>query len=171
MVEKKLHTREFQLKGIGRMQNLADALSLKYIKLVIPKYSYWLYAILIFTSKLRDSPSKITPPSNNITSPSKIEISDSPPPQQRLFWNFLSPITQTGGRCMPWVIKMVCTKNFVQDKWAILGPKMAHPRNSGSTVKVFLKLCRMKGANRYMKILLAFFEKKIHLGQFDLCSI
>ena len=80
MVEKKLHTQEFQLKGIGRMQNLADALSLKYIKLVIPKYSYWLYPILIFTLKLRDFPSKITPPPNNITSPSKIKISDSPPP-------------------------------------------------------------------------------------------
>ena len=56
MDEKKLHTREFQLKGIGRIQNLADALSLKYIKL-FQKYSlYWFYAVLIFTSNLRDSP-------------------------------------------------------------------------------------------------------------------
>ena len=37
MDEKKLHPREVKLKGIGRIQNLADALSLKYIKLVIPK--------------------------------------------------------------------------------------------------------------------------------------
>ena len=37
MDEKKRHTREFQLKGLGRMQNLADVLSLKYIKLVTPK--------------------------------------------------------------------------------------------------------------------------------------
>ena len=56
MDEKKLQTREFQLKGIGRIQNLADALSLKYIKL-FQKYSlYWFYAVLIFTSNLRDSP-------------------------------------------------------------------------------------------------------------------
>ena len=44
-------------------------------------------------------------------------------------------------------------KKFVQDKWAILGPKMAHPHNSGSALRIFLKFCRMKGANRYMKIL------------------
>ena len=37
MDEKKLDTWEFQLEGINRIQNLADALSLKYIKLVIPK--------------------------------------------------------------------------------------------------------------------------------------
>ena len=53
-------------------------------------------------------------------------------------------------------------KNFVQDKWAILGPKMAHPHNSGLALRIFLKFCWMKGANRYMKILLAVFrEKKI----------
>ena len=40
MVDKKVHTRKFQLKGIGRIQSLADALSLKYIKLVIPKMLY-----------------------------------------------------------------------------------------------------------------------------------
>ena len=33
---------------------------------------------------------------------------------------------------------MVSTeKNFVQDKWAILGPKMAHPHNSGSALRSF----------------------------------
>ena len=40
MDEKKVHTREFQLKGSRRIQSLADALSLKYIKLVIPKKLY-----------------------------------------------------------------------------------------------------------------------------------
>ena len=40
MVDEKVHTRKFQLKGIGRIQSLADALSLKYIKLVIPKMLY-----------------------------------------------------------------------------------------------------------------------------------
>ena len=44
------------------------------------------------------------------------------------------------------VIIMVCTKkNFVQDKWAILGPKMAHPHNSESAVRIFIEFCRMKG--------------------------
>ena len=53
-------------------------------------------------------------------------------------------------------------KSFVQDKWAILDPKMAHPRNSGSALRIFLKFCRMKGADRYMKILLVAFQEKIH---------
>ena len=46
------------------------------------KYSLnWFYAVLIFTSKLRDPP-----PQQNYPSPTKIKISD--PPQQTLFWNF-----------------------------------------------------------------------------------
>ena len=36
---------------------------------------------------------------------------------------------------------------------------MAHPQNSGSALTIFLKFCRMKGANRYMKIL-CFFSRK-----------
>ena len=53
------------------------------------------------------------------------------------------------------VIIMVCTKKkIVHDKWVILGPKMAYPHNSGSP---FLKFCRMKGANKYIKILLIIF--------------
>ena len=49
---------------------------------------------------------------------------------------------------------MVCTKKkFVQDKWAILGPKMTHPHNSGSAPKF------------------SFFDKKIHLEQFDLFGL
>ena len=47
---------------------------------------------------------------------------------------------------------------------------MAHPHKSGSTPKIVFKFCRMKGGNRYMKILFLFFEKKNHLGQFDLFS-
>ena len=61
-------------------------------------------------------------------------------------------------------------KKFVQDKWIILYPKMAHPDNSGSALIILLKFCRMKGANRYMKMLL-FFKKKIYLGQFLLFSL
>ena len=50
----------------------------------------------------------------------------------------------------------------------ILGSKMAHPCNSGLALRTFSEFCRMKGANRCMKILLAVFLEKIQLGQFDL---
>ena len=60
------------------------------------------------------------------------------------------------------VIIMVFTKkNLVLDKWAILGLKMAHAHNSGT----FYKFCRMKRANRYMKILLVVFEEKNSFGE------
>ena len=55
-------------------------------------------------------------------------------------------------------------KNFVQGKWAILSPKMAHPHDSGSVLRIFLKFCRMKEAIRYMKILLVFFWEKNSIG-------
>ena len=61
-------------------------------------------------------------------------------------------------------------KNVVHNKWDILGLKMAQPHNSGLALRIFLKFCRMKGANRYMKILLVVFREK-HLGQFDLFSL
>ena len=51
-------------------------------------------------------------------------------------------------------------KNFVQGKWAILSPKMAHPHDSGSDLRIFLKFCRMKEAYRYMKVLLVVFREK-----------
>ena len=54
-------------------------------------------------------------------------------------------------------------KNF-QDKCAILWLKMAHPDNSGSAQRILLKFCRMKGANRYMKILLVVFWEKNSFG-------
>ena len=46
------------------------------------------------------------------------------------------------------------------------GPEMAHPHNSGLARRIVLKFCRMKGATRYMKILLVIFREKVHLGQF-----
>ena len=46
-------------------------------------------------------------------------------------------------------IIIVCTKKkIVHDKWAILDPKMAHPHKSGLALRIVLKFCRMKGANR-----------------------
>ena len=60
---------------------------------------------------------------------------------------------------------MVWTKrNVVQGKWAILGPKMAHPHNSGLALRSILKFCRMKDADRYMKILLLVFREKNSFG-------
>ena len=37
------------------------------------------------------------------------------------------------------VVIMVCTKKIVFDKWAILGPKMAHPHYSGLASNNFFK--------------------------------
>ena len=36
--------------------------------------------------------------------------------------------------------------------------------NSGLALRIFLKFCRMKGANRYMKILLVVFREKNSFG-------
>ena len=41
-----------------------------------------------------------------------------------------------------------------------LGPKMGYPRNSGLALRIFLNFYRMKGANRYMKILVVVFQEK-----------
>ena len=59
---------------------------------------------------------------------------------------------------------MVCTKKFFSWQMVILGPKMAHLHKSGSARIIFLKFCIMKGANRYMEILLVVFEKKNSFG-------
>ena len=42
-----------------------------------------------------------------------------------------------------------------------LRPKMAYPHNSGSTVKIVLQCCTMKGAKRDMEIILIVFLKYI----------
>ena len=62
------------------------------------------------------------------------------------------------------VILIIFQKNFVHDKWAILGLKMAHLHNSGSALRIYLKFCKMKGANRYMKILLVVIREKNSCG-------
>ena len=57
------------------------------------------------------------------------------------------------------------------EKWTILNPilgsKMAHAHNSGSAVRIFSKFCTMKGANRYIKIILMAFPKKSCFRQMD----
>ena len=67
------------------------------------------------------------------------------------------------------VIKIVCTKKiFFQEKLFILGLKMANPHNFVEALRIFLKFCRMKGANRCMKVLIVIFREKKSFGQFDL---
>ena len=61
------------------------------------------------------------------------------------------------------VIIFLYQKNVVQDKWAISGPKIAHPYSSGSALRM-LKYYRMKGAGRYMKILLLVFREEHSTG-------
>ena len=67
-----------------------------------------------------------------------------------------------------WQVDENASNNFSRDggqgggrgEWTILGPKRAHTHNSGT----FLKFCRVKGANRYMKTLLVVFWEKTSFG-------
>ena len=54
--------------------------------------------------------------------------------------------------------------NLYQEKWAIWSPQMAHPHNSGSTLRVFLKFFRLKGVNKFMKNLFVVFREKTSFG-------
>ena len=109
MDEKKLHTWKFQLKHSSRnmrcklLQKMFTRKSiliyLKYIKLVIQKYSfYWYYAVLSFTSKLRDP---LPPLPTKLPPTTKIKISD--PPHSKDFLSFLTPPPPPSWRrgCMP----------------------------------------------------------------------
>ena len=52
-------------------------------------------------------------------------------------------------------------KKIFQGKWVMLGSKMAHPHNFGSTLRIF---CTMKGVKRYKRyteIILMVFLKNI----------
>ena len=55
-------------------------------------------------------------------------------------------------------------KILVWGKWTILDPKMVHPHNSGSALRIFLKFCTVKGGNRLMKVTLMVFTKKNLFG-------
>ena len=87
-------------------QNLTDAffqISLKYIKLVIPKILFILVLCsLIFTSKLLDPPNKINPPP-----PKKKFVMPSPPAKTFLkFWipQAVEGAGRGGGGCIPcWI--------------------------------------------------------------------
>ena len=64
-------------------------------------------------------------------------------------------------------------KYFVQDKWAILDPKIAHSHNSGLGLRIFKNFCRLKGTWKFYQL----FSRKnfiwgnlIFLGHVLLCD-
>ena len=56
---------------------------------------------------------------------------------------------------------------FVRGKWATLSTRMVHARNSGSTLRMVLKFCTVKGAKRHMNIFMVPPPKNLvdHFGQ------
>ena len=61
---------------------------------------------------------------------------------------------------------------FFSRQMGYFGPENgAYPHNSESALRFLKKICRMKGAHRYMKISLVIFRKKNYLGRFHLFSI
>ena len=54
------------------------------------------------------------------------------------------------------LINRFSEKNSHLGKWSILVPKMAQPHNSGSTVKLFLKFCTIKGALGQLDLFIPF---------------
>ena len=50
-------------------------------------------------------------------------------------------------------------KVLVWDKWTNLDPKMTHPHNSGSTLRIFFEILHTEGANMQMEIILMIFAK------------
>ena len=65
------------------------------------------------------------------------------------------------------LINRFSEKKFSFGEMSHLGPKIAHPHNSGSARRIFLKFRTMKEANRYMRMILIIFLKKFSLGQMD----
>ena len=55
------------------------------------------------------------------------------------------------------VMIMVCTQKICSGQMDNFGPKNGTSHNYGLAVRIFFKFCRMKVANRYMKILLVVF--------------
>ena len=45
-------------------------------------------------------------------------------------------------------------KVLVWGKWTNLDPKMSHPHNSETPLKIFLKFCTLKGSNMQMEVML-----------------
>ena len=51
-------------------------------------------------------------------------------------------------------------KIIFQGKQAILGLKMVHPHNFGSSQRIFLRFCAMRWGKSYIEIILKVFLKK-----------
>ena len=62
------------------------------------------------------------------------------------------------------IMLMAFPKKLCLGQMGHLRPKMVHPHNSGSTVRIVLQCCTIKGAKRDMGIILMVFLKKIDLG-------
>ena len=58
------------------------------------------------------------------------------------------------------LINRFSEKNSHLGEWAILGPKIAHPHNSGSAGRIFFKIWAMKEGKRKMRVILKIFKKK-----------
>ena len=119
---------------------------MKTILIIISKYIYIYIYIYIYLGQWHIFVPKIVNPHN-----SRLAV--------RTFLKFYTmKRVDEIGRWKLW--KWFVPKKFVWYKWAILGQKVAHPYNSGSALRMFVKLCKMKGANRYMKILLVVLWEK-----------
>ena len=67
------------------------------------------------------------------------------------------------------LILMVFQKNPHLGQMGHFGLKMAHRHKFGSSLRMFLNFCIMKGAERYMKFSLIIFpKKKIILGKWTI---
>lgn len=58
-------------------------------------------------------------------------------------------------------------EEIISGKWAILGPKMTHGHNSGSSPRIFLKSCTIKETKRYIKITLTIFLMQKYINGFS----
>ena len=62
------------------------------------------------------------------------------------------------------IILVVFLKKIYLGQFGHSTQKMVRPHNFGSASGFFFKFCLMKGAMRYMKILLVVFREKISFG-------
>ena len=49
-------------------------------------------------------------------------------------------LNESGQEVLEHYINSFSEKKFVQGKWTNLGPKIVHPHNSGSILRIFLKI-------------------------------
>ena len=64
-------------------------------------------------------------------------------------------------------INRFCGKILTWANRRFLGPKIMDPHNSGLAVRIFFEFRAMKGASRYMKVILMVLTKKFLLNEMD----